>query len=209
MTSELKTSLMDRARLLRRELAFLLKLGPLPPRVAVFQWRARRLASRIGDQFSLVSATEPEKLAALLSLAENRPRVVELGTGTGWTSISLALADPRRVVVSYDAVYRPELQRYLQLVPSAVRRRLELIKAAGDEGPRLAGFVDLLYIDSSHERASTIREVHAWRARLAEGALVVFDDFNHPDYPGVREAVNDLKLQGQERHGLFVHRVAA
>jgi cephalosporin hydroxylase len=69
--------------------------------------------------------------------------------------------------------------------------------------------VELLYIDSSHQREDTISEVEAWRPALGEGSLVVFDDFAHAGYPGVAEAVRYLGLVGEQRHGLFVHRVSA
>jgi Methyltransferase domain len=68
--------------------------------------------------------------------------------------------------------------------------------------------VDLLYIDSSHHREDTIREIETWRPVLEEGSLMVFDDFGNPEYPGVKEAVTYLGLEGNERHGLFVHRVS-
>lgn len=197
--------MLESARRLRRELKFLLALRVLPPRVALFQWRARRLASRIGDEFSLASATRPPKLAVLLSLAGRRRRVVELGTGTGWTAISLVLADRQRVLTSYDPVERRERERYLQLIGPRDRERLTLVGAPGAEGPRQDQPVDLLYIDSSHGEDETIREVHAWRSVLGRGALLVFDDFDHPQYPGVRDAVLQLELEGKPHAGLFVH----
>jgi hypothetical protein len=40
---------------------------------------------------------------------------------------------------------------------------------------------------------------------LAPGAVVVFDDYLHPGYPGVREAVAELELAGEPRGTLFVH----
>lgn len=36
----------------------------------------------------------------------------------------------------------------------------------------------------------------------------MFDDFGHPEYPGVEEAVRSLGLEGEDRRGLFVHRVS-
>ncbi|MFL5865111.1 MAG: hypothetical protein ACJ780_30835, partial [Solirubrobacteraceae bacterium] len=57
----------------------------LPPRVAQFQLRARRLARRNGDMFSLTSVTRPHDLRTLLTVAQGRRAVVELGTATGWT----------------------------------------------------------------------------------------------------------------------------
>jgi hypothetical protein len=111
--------------------------------------------------------------------------------------------------MSYDPVQRPERERYLRLVSPATRRRLTFVGAPGDEGPRDSGMVGLLYIDSSHHREDTIREVEAWRPVLKDGSLVVFDDFGNSEYPGVEQAVRHLGLEGKERHGLFLHRVIA
>lgn len=200
--------MLGHARTLRRETRFLAELRTLPLRVALFQWRAWRLAQRLEDDFSPVSRTGVRKLTVLLDAARGRQRIVELGTGTAWTTISLVLADPGRVVQSYDPIERPERELYLQLAGQGARQRLTFVSASGDEGPRNLGKVELLYIDSEHARDSTINEVEAWRPALAEGSIVVFDDFGHPDYPGVEEAVSYLKLAGEERYGLFVHQVS-
>lgn len=178
----------------------------LPWRVARFDWRAHRLALRIGDRFSLVSATRPQDLALLLRLARGRRRVVELGTGTGWTALALALDDSRREVITYDPIYRRERGSYLELVDPDVRRRVTFVEAPGASGPLDEAMVDLLYVDSTHGRDETKDELRAWQPALAPGALVVFDDFSHPDFPGVREAVDELGVTGQQRGTLFVHR---
>jgi cephalosporin hydroxylase len=68
--------------------------------------------------------------------------------------------------------------------------------------------VGLLFIDSSHDRQDTIREIEAWRPALEDGSLIVFDDFGNSEYPGVEEAVRHLGLKGKEQRGLFVHRVS-
>jgi predicted O-methyltransferase YrrM len=186
------------------ELRWYAELRALPPRVAWFQARARAHAHRHGDRFSLTSVTRPRDLRTLLSVAGRRAHVVELGTATGWTAISLALADPGRRVTTFDIVPRPEPARYLRLAGADARARIELVTAAGADGPRDDRPVDLLYIDSSHERQATVAEVHAWRPVLAFGAAIVFDDYDHPDYPGVREAVRELKLDGRPAGTLFV-----
>lgn len=51
--------------------------------------------------------------------------------------------------------------------------------------------------------------MRAWRPALTPGALVVFDDHTHPDFPGVREAVEELGLGGAQHGTLFVHEVAS
>jgi predicted O-methyltransferase YrrM len=190
---------------LRHELRHALALRVLPPRVARFQWRAHRLARREGDQFTLVSVTRPSDLATLLELGAGRRRVVELGTATGWTAVSFALADPSREVITYDPVDPPLRDRYLALVGREVRDRIRLIAAPGASGPRDDEPIDLLYIDSSHTRADTLNEYRAWRGVLRPGAVVVFDDYTHPEYPGVREAIAELGLPGSHRGTMFVH----
>ncbi len=192
------------ARRAIRDLRFLLSLHVLPLRVAVFQWRAWRLAGRLDDQFGRVSATRPWKLAVILEVAEGRRLVVELGTAHGWTAISLALADPHRCVVTYDQVDRPGTRRYLELVPRAVRDRVTVVQGSSLSGPR-HDQVGLLYIDTTHGREDTIRELEAWRPALADGAVIVFDDYANPAFPGVEEAVRELSLTGVERKGLFIH----
>ncbi len=178
----------------------------LPPRVAAFVVRARRAARARNDVFSLDSALRPAKLGTLLDAAAGRRTVVELGTGTAWATIALALAEPQRTIVSYDPVLRAARERYLDIAGPDVRGRITFIQGPGEDGPGTARDVDLLFIDSSHERDPTIAEVGVWRPVLAPGALVVFDDYGHPDYPGVAEAVAALGIEGEERASLFLWR---
>jgi predicted O-methyltransferase YrrM len=185
----------------------LLSLRVLPPRIRLFYWRAHRHARRTGDQFSLASAARPGELAGLLSLARQRRAVVELGTGTAWSAIALALADGGRRVISYDPSVRPQRDRYLDLVRASVRARIELRERPDSDGPQPGDPpVELLFIDSSHDRNSVLCAFRAWRHALAPGAIVAFHDYDHPVYPGVRQAVAELQLVGRESGGLFVWR---
>ena len=180
-------------------------LRGLRPRILWFHWRARRLAWRTDDLFSLTSVTRPADLQVLLDLTSGLTQVVELGTASAWTAITLALDDRRRRIVTYDVIGRDEARRYLQLVPSSVRKQIEIVVAPGSTGPRDRQPVNLLYIDSSHAREQTLAEVLAWQPYLRQGAAVIFDDYAHPDYPGVRETIEELGLEGEQRGKLFVH----
>jgi len=173
-------------------------------RVGRFRWRAQRLAARLDDHWALDAATNAEDLATLLRLARGRERVAELGTATGWTAISLALANPVRRVVSYDPVAHRHRDRYLRLVSPSVALRIDFVRAPGSEAA--GGFrpVDMLFIDSTHERDGTLAEFHAWRPHLTPGGVVAFHDYGHPGFPGVAEAVAELGLEGEVHGGLFV-----
>ncbi|MEA2217368.1 MAG: Methyltransferase domain [Solirubrobacteraceae bacterium] len=185
---------------------FLLALRVLPPSVALFFLRAWRYAHRRGDEFSLSSSIRPSELAALLRLARGRQSVVELGTGTGWSAIALALADRKRRVVTYDPCARTERDAYLARAWPSVRTRIELRHEPDSTGPRGDEDVELLFIDSSHDRDSVVTAFHAWHDSLLPGAIVVFHDYEHPGHPGVRDAVVDLGLDGQQHGGLYVWR---
>jgi predicted O-methyltransferase YrrM len=185
-------------------------LRRLPPGVRRFVLAAEAHARAVGDDFSLLSASRPGNLAMLLALAEGRRTVVELGTATGWTACALALADPAREVVSVDPVVWPHRSEYLDLAGRELLARLEFRRMAGAEAPAIGPMgVDLLFVDSSHDREPTVAEVEAWRPNLAPGALVVLDDIGHPDYPGVAQAAAELGLRGAVRGSLLVCRAPA
>jgi predicted O-methyltransferase YrrM len=171
--------------------------------VALFYFRARRTAAREGDDWSLGSATKPESLALLLRLARGRRAVVEIGTGTAWTTAALALADGERRVVSYDPIVRPERDRYLEL--AGVRDRIELREAGGEAGPADGDPPpDFVFVDGSHERELTIETFRAWCARLAPGGAIAFHDYGNDLYPGVTEAIEELGLEGSVERDVFV-----
>jgi predicted O-methyltransferase YrrM len=192
---------------MRANARLLFSLRALPWRVARFYWRARRHARRSGDRFSLASAARPEELAQLLALAAGRQEVVELGTGTAWSAIALALDDRTRRVLSYDPSVRAEREAYLELAGPHARERIELRAEPDTRGPQLGDPpAELLFIDSEHQRRPVLAAFGAWRHALAPGAVVVFHDYGHPDYPGVRQAVGELGLDGRQDGGVFVWR---
>jgi predicted O-methyltransferase YrrM len=192
---------------MRANARLLFSLRALPWPVARFYWHARRHARRTADRFSLASAARPGELAQLLALADGRQAVVELGTGTAWSAIALALDDRARRVVSYDPSVRAEREAYLDLAGPHARERIELRAEPDTRGPHFGDPpAELLFIDSEHERQPVLAAFGAWCHALAPGAVVVFHDYGHPDYPGVRQAVAELGLQGRQDGAVFVWR---
>ena len=188
----------------------LLQLGVslrrLPPRVALFYARAVWTARRTDDDFARRSGTRPRELADLLSAARGCRRVVELGTGSAWTAIALALDDPERKVVTYDPVVRPGRDEYLALLRPEVRARIELRTEMGESGPPDGTLADFVFVARSHERKETVATFEAWRKALAPEGIVAFHDWEEPLYPGVTEAIRDLGLVGDAYGHLFVWR---
>jgi predicted O-methyltransferase YrrM len=189
-------------------IAEVLTMRRLPVAVARFQMRARRAARRAGDRFTIESATRTDELAKILELANGHRHVAEIGTGTGWTAIALALVDRERRVMTIDPVPRREREIYLDLVPRGVQLRIEFLERSGEQGPppSAPSNIGFLFIDSSHECEETVTTFSRWRDSLAPGAAVVFHDYDEPAYPGVTEAVDVLGLEGETFGHLFIWR---
>jgi predicted O-methyltransferase YrrM len=181
-------------------------LGGMPWRVAAFYVRAFWTALRTRDGYTGVIATRPSDAEHLLALARGRLAVAELGTGTAWTTIALALADPRRRVVSYDPEAHPQRDRYLALVDDGTRARIDLRAGLGQDARPEPGSVDFLFVDCAHDRVSTRDSFRAWKPAIVPGGVVAFHDYDHPEFPGVRDAVEELQLRGEVRGGVFVWR---
>ncbi len=56
--------------------------------------------------------------------------------------------------------------------------------------------VGLLFIDDDHSYEGAQRAVLDWAPHLAPDAVIAVDDYHHPDWPGVAEAIDDLVTNG-------------
>ena len=185
----------------------LLALPRLPPAAVLFYARALYHGRRSGDTVSLAIAARPRELAELVWAARGARTVAEVGTGTAWTTIVLALADRERRVHSFDVSEHEERAGYLALVPADVRARLRLATRDGRDGPPPElPELDFLFIDSSHELEETMTTFRLWSERLRAGGTAAFHDYGNEHYPGVEQAVARLGLAGEERAGMYLWR---
>lgn len=60
----------------------------------------------------------------------------------------------------------------------------------------LGGRVGLLYVDGDHTKEGARRDIEVWAPHLVEGAVIAVDDYGHPDWPGVGQAVDELVAEG-------------
>lgn len=56
--------------------------------------------------------------------------------------------------------------------------------------------VGLLFVDGDHTKEGAKRDIVSWAPHLAPGARIAVDDYGHPDWPGVGEAVDELVAEG-------------
>jgi hypothetical protein len=187
----------------------MLALRFLPRGPATFYVRASTRALRLDDRWSFWVTLPPRELAALVELGRGRKSVVELGTGPGWTALVLALSEPGRIVRTYDTQVNPQRVAYFALVDSDARGRVVLVEGPGEEAEPPPEPVDLLYIDSNHEREIVRRSFERWRDHIACGGFVAFDDYVNDNFPGVREAVSELGLEGRIVGRMFIWKKAS
>jgi len=76
--------------------------------------------------------------------------------------------------------------------------RIELTKAFSFEiGADWSGKpVGLLFVDGDHTKEGARTDITTWAPHLAPGAVIAVDDYHHPDWPGVAEAVDELVDEG-------------
>jgi predicted O-methyltransferase YrrM len=182
----------------------LVGIRALPPPVRQFRRRAWLRAVRARDRQSLRTTLTAPDLHRLIDLADGRRRIVEIGTSTAWTALSLLLVDRERTVVSYDVAAYPQRVLYFDLVGEDVLDRLRLVQASAlDPGP-VDGAFDLAFLDANHHEEPTARAFEVWSEHVVDGGLVVFDDYDERTYPGVVRAVERLGLDGYATGRLFV-----
>ena len=140
-----------------------------------------------------------------------RPKlVVELGTGDGMTGAAImgALLDGARfITVNWpNPPSGDNPARYLG--PWLFDQRLtQLWGDTRDVSHLVPDGIDLLFIDSTHERGCAEAEWNLYRPKLKDGAVVVVDDLHHndmlefwDDLPGYdKRVVNDGRI-GILRH---------
>lgn len=66
------------------------------------------------------------------------------------------------------------------------------VAAAAWHGPSIG----MLFVDDDHSYEGARRAVLDWMPRLAPGAVIAVDDYGHPDWPGVKQAVDALVDEG-------------
>lgn len=186
-----------------------------PGRVARRQGRTSMRPPRF---FKRVQAATPEDvMMALADFAAQVPadqEIVEIGVFHGRTALQLAWGarQGQRAHVTgidlWDApgnTYGPPFTdassrrwAHHHIQSFGYSRDIALVQgfshdvAASYDGPP----VGLLFVDGDHSKDGARRDILAWAGHLAPDARIAVDDYGHPDWPGVVEAVDELVAEG-------------
>lgn len=104
------------------------------------------------------------------------PRLcVETGTDRGRAAAHMAMGSSHARVVSIDIDAACSAQLQAMAFPNAEAWTMQSVDAAARFE---AGSIDLLFLDSLHERQYLQRELAAFMPKLSPGAIILLDDIN-------------------------------
>lgn len=152
----------------------------------------------------------------LALLDEYRPKVVvELGSFYGASAIAMARSVRRwgGTVTCVDTwawtgeltqdggtqMFRSQsplmiLSCARAMVEAGVSASIRLIPARTlDAAAHWTGPIDFLYVDADHSFKGAHTDLTAWFPHVRTGGVMAGDDYNHPMYPGVKEAWDDFE----------------
>lgn len=149
--------------------------------------------------------------------AEQEVVYLEIGCYDGASSC-LMLQRPNTKVIAIDTGIIPfkrvrdNVERfnkhdndwYYIHVDSHDRRAREYLASVTDR-------IDILFIDGGHEAKDVIADFLIYSAIVSPGGWIVFDDYRHRDYVGVKQAVDSLreKFPDYESYGLIENHLGA
>lgn len=184
------------------------------PSSSPFPYQFRNVRGATPDDIGLTLADFATEVSA-------EHEIVELGVFQGRTALQMAWGaskgngahvtaiDPWTLDGNvYDPPFTdPETMAYaFQNVQSlGYTDRITLVQAfshvvaAGwaDDGDGEPGKpVGLLFVDGDHTKEGAKRDIVSWAPHLVPCARIAVDDYGHPDWPGVGEAVDELVAEG-------------
>lgn len=79
-------------------------------------------------------------------------------------------------------------------------------EAAGDavKSGVIPGNFDLIFLDAMHTHEDVKADIRRWWPRVRDGGLMVFHDYGHDHFPGVKQAVDEIFGPQENRIGTLM-----
>jgi precorrin-6B methylase 2 len=137
-----------------------------------------------------------EELSWLIEKARTMDSVVEIGAWRGDTTVSFCRACPG-MVWAIDP-WRSNMDAYEKFIENT-KKTIDLIIMRMPSLRAVQLFpdksVDMVFIDGNHDYKFVKEDILQWTPKAKK--LICGHDYNHPDYPGVKHAV-DKCVDGAE-----------
>ncbi len=148
------------------------------------------------------------ELALLAADGKDRPPLfVNVGAGHGTSSLAMAEACPEAEIYTIDSN------------TGFLKCEKETFKNAGIKPPHqihanshdpyliFKHQVHLIFIDADHREEEVRADILKWLQYVRKDGIMAFHDYDHPNYPGVKIAVDELMADQEEI--LFVETIKA
>ncbi len=149
----------------------------------------------------------------LFSIAETTPgngEIVEIGSCFGRSTIYLAegarpagrgtvwAVDPHTGDIAWDLGRISTYEVFLRNIRKfGVESHVKPLKMTSKEAAH--GWngtpIRILFIDGWHSYDAVTEDILLWFPHLISGGLIIFDDYTNPEFPGVRQAVDEQMLK--------------
>lgn len=96
---------------------------------------------------------------------------------------SMAYGGYNQMKVIYENIIKSDLGNYIEVIPQDSVKASKLFNGNS---------LDFVFLDSSHEYRSTLKEIRAWYGTLKDDAILAGHDYYSTENPGVRKAVDAL-----------------
>jgi predicted O-methyltransferase YrrM len=131
----------------------------------------------------------------------------ELGVFQGYHSLHLLQANPElrlycvdayrqlRVGIGYDDVSDTQFEELYRTVLSRLTPtgRARLMRTTTDVAAMsISEALDFIFIDADHSYDGVIKDFLAWYPLVKVGGIIAGHDYDHPEWPGVKQAVIDM-----------------
>jgi len=132
---------------------------------------------------------------------------VEIGVAFGGHAESILMTtevstlygvDPYLHLVGYDDPMNLPQEEFEELFKFTLSRlsrfgdRYRHVRATSEEAAAMIGEIDFVYIDADHTYDGVWRDLRVWFPKVRRGGLVGGHDYDHPNFPGVKRAVDEL-----------------
>lgn len=88
-------------------------------------------------------------------------------------------------VVEYEELYLHALHRLRELNP------IDLIRVTSHEGfAMIPEKLDFVFIDAKHTYENLYTDIYLWKQHVRKGGIIAGHDYDHPSYPGIKQAVD-------------------
>lgn len=146
------------------------------------------------QEINMCGSPQPEYLFSLAYLMGVKGAVVEIGTCSGISLISLAIAQKlkgRDPVISIDIAKHNDLDRNLS--NASVNDYAEcIISDANDLAKEWSTPIAMLWIDGDHSYNGAAKDIAAWSKFIIDGGYIALHDYNSSC--GVYRAISKLIL---------------